>query len=303
MNIIITGATGFIGTNLIRLISEKLPEVVILAPCRNLEKAATQFKDYECQISLVKSDDWKSITEFAPEVVIHLAALSTSRNDFDTIEHLVDSNITYGVKLLSSIGSCDSLKLFVNVGSFSEYLRSVREIDDAYLYSATKSAFRYFVKYYADLCGFKYITAVPYSVYGGVSKVKRVFDYMLEASNSAEPVPMSDGHQVLDFIHVDDVCDFFLTVLNDLIKFSSLEQGKEFHLGTGSGHSLRDTAGIIETLSKSRLNIDWGALPYRARDTMCSVAPIMLNDGLWVSKISISAGIAMFMNEKNKNEL
>lgn len=187
------------------------------------------------------------------------------------------------------------MKLFVNTGSFAEYKKGPRKIDNAYLYSATKSAFRPILDYYANLSGYKYLTVVPYSVYGGKSKVKRIFDYLIESIGSTEPVGMTKGEQILDFIHVEDVCNFFISTINDYKKYMNLEQGCEFHLDTGIGYSLRQVATMMEDITNVKLNIDWGKLPYRDRDIMYAVAPISSNETDWTAQIKLKEGLQKYL--------
>jgi hypothetical protein len=56
------------------------------------------------------------IVHFRPELVYHLATLSTSRNDYDIIHPMIEANIEFGVKLLHFISITQSVKLFVNIG-------------------------------------------------------------------------------------------------------------------------------------------------------------------------------------------
>lgn len=296
MKVIITGATGFIGRNLVNNILQNQINIDLLLPCRDIVGATTLFNTHRFHnIRVVSSEDWTSITDFKPEIVIHLAAFSSSNHDVDTIGRLFESNIMYGIKLLNALHNCPSMRLFVNTGSFAEYRMGPWTIDNAYLYSATKSAFRPLLDFYAKLSGYKYITAIPYSVYGGKSNVKRLFDYMLNAINSKEPVDMTGGEQVLDFIHVDDVCEFYLSTILNFEKYMNFNQGKEFHIGTGFGHSIREVAHIIESITGKSLNVNWGALPYRERDTMYAVAPISGNENMWHSKVALQEGIQKYI--------
>ena len=60
------------------------------------------------------------------------------------------------------------------------------------------------------------MTAIPYSVYGGKMTVKRLMDYIKESMDSENPVDMTPGEQILDFIHVNDVASFFTHVLKNM---------------------------------------------------------------------------------------
>jgi CDP-paratose synthetase len=300
MRVLITGATGFIGQNLIPRLSE-LSETTAMLLCRDVSNAMVKYKDIpQHQVQIVAAEDWDAVIQFNPDIVLHLAAFSTAANDWVSADKLLDANIVYGTHLLLALSQCPALKIFVNTGSFAEYRYGPRHIDNAYLYSATKSAYRAIVDYYARLDGYKYITAVPYSVYGGKPTVKRIMDYMMDAMDAPSPVDMTAGEQVLDFVHVDDVVEFYLSVCQQPNAFLQMEQGYEFHLGTGRGHTLREVARELENITGRSLNIHWGGRPYRERDTMYAVAPISYNSevGLWRSHISLREGLARFVHAR-----
>ena len=289
--LLITGATGFIGQNLLPEIINQFPGIRILTVNRLAGKAINMFPFKQCEhIEGLQSE---TIQRFNPEIAFHLATLTTAGNSFCYIKPMIETNIAFGTELLSILGDCTDFKLFVNTGSFAEYASGAGQIDDAYLYAATKSAFRVLVDYYARLRGFKYITATPYSVYGGRPTVKRLMDYLIESIHAGNPVSMTGGAQVLDFIHVNDVASFFVSLLSHPVLFDSLHNGEEFHLGTGIGTSIRELASMVEEISGEKCNIHWGGRPYREKDIMYAVAPAPDNrSGInWHANTSLKEGL------------
>jgi CDP-paratose synthetase len=293
--ILITGATGFVGRHLLRQFADTLNGVEILTVNRSVEKAQTLFPYSQCRH--VSIDDCQSIVDFNPDIVIHLATLSTSRNDAEIIKPMLEANLEFGLRLLSILSACRRMKLFVNVGSFAEYRHGDARQNAAYLYTATKSAFRHFVDYYSSLNNFKYITAVPYTIYGEGDTAKKIMDYIRESLDSPTPVRMTRGEQILDFIHVDDVARFFVkTVENFHTIEKTLASGSEFFLGTGTGVSIRNLAKMIEIAENKTCNIEWGGLPYRPLDVMYAVAPVEKNNKIidWAAKILLAEGIGKY---------
>lgn len=292
MKILITGATGFVGRNLVKELN-KMSGTRLLIVSRDSVKSKEIFDDasiLHCELT-----DRETITGFNPEIAIHLAAKLTSSNATEVIDDLIDSNIRYGVKLLDVLKDCPDFKLFINFGTFAEYLCGAEGINNAYLYSATKTAFRAFLDYYSDLGGFKYIHIAPYTIYGGESKQKKIIDLIKESLTAKEPKKMSGGEQILDFIHVDDVVGFIVFLLQKPMKTATLRNGETIYLGTGTGTSLRQLASKIETASGRKCNIAWGALPYRERDVMHAVAPIgKLIELGWKPTISLDDYIQRF---------
>ena len=295
MKILITGATGFVGMNLMPMLVKEVKGTQVLVLARNVEKAQTLFPYSECQFA--RADDWNAVKAFNPECALHLASLCTSRNDSDIVMPLIETNITFGVKLLDALRECSALRLFVNTGTFAEYRFGTETFNNAYLYSATKTAFRSFVDYYSQLGGYKYVNVIPYSIYGGIPTVKRLMDYILESMDSPEPVDMTAGEQILDFTHVDDLCRFYVHLVKHIDLMATIRNGESFHIGTGQGTTVRQLAQLMEEVYERKCNINWGGRPYRDHDTMHAVAPIAKNLALlgWRTEISLREGITRMM--------
>lgn len=299
MRIALTGITGFIGQALMpQLLAEGCGNEY-LTLSRSPEKAGRLYPAARYRrFTHAAATDFGSLTRFRPEVVVHLAALSTAGGATADIGPLIAANVEYGARLLDALRQCASVRLFVNTGTFAEYRGGTARPDSAYLYAATKRAFRAFVDYYASLApGFRRVTAVPYTVYGGTMTVRRLFDYMLESQRSAEPVDMTAGEQVLDFVHVSDVARFFCLAATRPERFLAAGDGREYHLGTGHGTSVRQAAALMERLSGRRCNIRWGGRPYRERDIMRAVAPVACNEPCgWKAAISLEEGMRRFLD-------
>lgn len=298
MKVALTGITGFVGQNLMPMIVEQLPDVELMTLNieTDLPKAQQLYPWKQCQHILTTELD--KLVDFNPEIVLHLATVTTERNDTQIIKPMLAANIEFGVLLLDALTRCGQLRLFVNTGSFAEYRYGPSYINDAYLYAATKSAFRYFCDYYSQLSCFKYVTVVPYTIYGGKPTVKRLMDYIIESMESVTPVDMTGGEQILDFTHVNDLAAFYVNILQNPDLFYGFNNGEEFHIGTGKGTSIRDLVSIVERVYDKKCNINFGGRPYRERDTMHAVAPIAKNLSLvnWRASIGLEQGIKMMKN-------
>lgn len=293
MKVLLTGITGFVGQNLMPMLLKECSQDSFMTMNLDISEAEEKYPaSLYANFTHVGIDDFKAVEVFNPEVVMHLATVTTARNDTEIIVPMIRANVEFGVLLLDALTRCPAMKLFVNTGSFAEFRYGNGDFDAAYLYTASKTAFRSFLDYYSTLCGFKYITAIPYSVYGGKMTVKRLMDYLKESMEAENPVDMTPGEQVLDFIHVDDIAGFFTHVLRNVDRALSVSNGTDFHLGTGRGTSIRELAEIIERKYGKKCNIHWGGHLYRERDIMYAVAPIAKNMPLmgWKAKVGIDEG-------------
>jgi nucleoside-diphosphate-sugar epimerase len=296
MNIIVTGGNGFLGRNLLpKLINEKHNILQITTDPERAEKLfGGSVKIYQFQ----KDDDnlKNVLKDFQPETVIHLASYLTANDDKATMLKLMDAGIMFLNYLLDALKE-SGLKWFINTGSFAEYYKGDGVPDPAYLYTAAKIASRVFVDYYSKAYNFNYLTIVPYTIYGSIDSQKKIIDIIYDSLSCDERVDLTPGNQVLDFIHLDDVTDFYMTCLSELDKIPGKSN---FQLGTGTGHTLRDIAALMEKHTGRKANINWGGKTYRPRDVMYAVANTSLQHHLfnWKPKISLEDGILNYINNK-----
>lgn len=291
MRILVTGATGFVGQHLI----PKLKNLDVKVVVRNINTEYSE--DIQIVYNEQKLDAFKKdVKTYNPNIVIHLASYLTSSDDINNIKNIIDSNILFTSILLESLKSTD-LELFINTGTFAEYYYNDGKENPAYFYSASKIAIKPIIKYFKNIQGFKTINIIPYTIYGGKSKSKKVIDYIFDSIDGKLYLEMTSGEQVLDFIHIDDVTDFYVHCLNNI---NLLKDEENYHLGTGKGTSIKELSNNIENLTNKKANINWGSKKYRPLDIMRAIAPIykLEKELNWKPKISIEDGIIKTIGEK-----
>lgn len=288
MNVLITGATGFVGQQLISYLNQD-KSLELICVVRDEEKAKTLLG---YNIKCVKLDKVSLLDKV--DIVVHLASFLTSRDDKEVISDLINSNVVFGVKLMDALQKHKNIK-FINIGTFAEYRSDASKPDCAYLYAATKRAFRPFLDYYANKLRWDYITLIPYTIYGGVNNQKKLIDYVKDSIDSQLPILMSPGLQVSDFVHVKDVVSCITFFIRNTQKWQG-KRGEEYHLGSGRGTTVRELASLFEKYTNKKCNIEWGGRPYRERDVMHAVAPIgKLIDLGWTPQISLEEGIKEYL--------
>lgn len=294
MRILITGATGFVGKTLIPMLCKDATNELYLL-VRNAPKARSLFKNNVVNIVDTNERTWiDNVKEVNPNIVLHLAAYFTGRHDSVSINCIIDSNIKFTTLLLEAISQTDC-EHFINIGTFSEFYYGAGEYAPNNLYSASKTSERSIIRYYQTISKWNWINVVVYSPYGRKNTCKKVLDYMVDSFNSDVPIDFTRGEQILDFIHVDDMADFFCNLISKLNNLD--EKFYEFHLGSGVGHSIREVSIIMEKIWGRKMNANWGGKEYTAQDIMYAVAPVNKNIKIlnWHSKISIEEGLQILM--------
>lgn len=293
MKILITGITGYVGSHLAeKLHEDAMHEVygIVRTESSDLPSSITQI--------VINDSLEKSVKNINPDAVIHLASYLTANSSWQDIENLISTNIQFSTKILDTLRDTDC-KYFINVGTFAEYHYSDGELIPTYVYAATKTAFRSMLKYYSGLLNFKTIHVIPYTIYGGAYKQKKVLDLLFQSLDANETLKFSPGTQKLDFVHIDDVCSFFLTLLDSLnVDNEQITNGETFHLGTGKAYSIKEVAALIENLTDRKANIAWGALKQRERDTIYACAPVGKNSDIlkWSAKTDLKDALLSLYN-------
>ena len=138
---------------------------------------------------------------------------------------------------------------------------------------------------------------VPYTIYGGNADQRKIIDLIADSLGASKHTELTPGEQVLDFIHIDDVVDFYCLMVE---QYETVRDDMNFYLGTGRGHNLRQLTEMMEELTGQQANINWGGRPYRERDTFYSVANISQQYRMWKwkPKISLKDGLFKYFNER-----
>jgi CDP-paratose synthetase len=297
IKVLITGGTGYIGSNLVKkmLINNNLDITLVV---RDINSAKELFMD---SVNYIECGDLKifiyDIEKLLPNIVIHLAAYSTSSDMPNEIRRLIESNIIFTSNLLIALSNI-KIDLFINTGSFSEYHYNNNLISPTYFYSTTKSSARYMIEYFSKKNSFNFINMILYTVYGKKSKNKKIIDYVIESLDSKESIAMSDGKQILDFVHIDDVVNFFYTIIvnNKNIKNSRID----YFIGTGQCFSIRELVIKIENITSKKANIAWGKNKSRKIDTIKACASIesVTKELNYEIKILLDEGLKKYIGSK-----
>lgn len=263
MNILVTGATGFIGTNLTREL-RKEHNLFILG----------QFDGDPEKLDLpgyIMDDDINKLADYIKnnqiEGVIHLASLYLTVHTPEQIKDLVSSNVYFGTAVLEAASLAGTVKWFLNTGSiWQNYNVKGMEYNPVNLYAATKQAFIDMAKYYTDVFGIKFCTLKLCDTYGPNDTRRKIFKLFKDYSESGEVLKMSPGEQLIDLLYITDIVAGFAQLVKLLSE--GVDLNSEYVLSSGQQIPLKELASMFIKVSGRNLNIEWGGLPYRKREVM-----------------------------------
>lgn len=288
-NFIVTGGTGFIGSNLIKKLI-KLDYKVSLV-CRD-KSDLSDLDDYKDKIKVYRHNgDINKLISFFKEsnasCVFHLASLFIAEHKSENIEDLIYSNLKFSTEIIEATQK-SGIKYFINTGTSWQHYEN-DEYNPVCLYAATKEAFEKIIDYYVKAKGLKAITLKLFDTYGREDKRNKLINNLKEISISKKTLDMSGGEQKIDLTYIDDIIDGYIKSY-EYIKVNEKISHEKYALCSGRVVSLKELISIFEKETGYKLNINWGSRAYREREVMnpWSNYEILPN---WKSKISIEEGV------------
>lgn len=266
MKILITGATGFIGQNLIKsLVNQDHTLTAIIRSNSDTTSIDPRVKIFYYSSDIAELEMLFQNHQF--DGVIHLASLFLASHNPKDITPLIQSNIQFGTELLE-VCKQTNVKWFLNTGTFWQHYES-----DSYnpvnLYAATKEAFEVIAKYYTQTSELIFTTIKLNDTFGPNDTRNKVFNLWQKIAASQESLDMSGGEQIIDISYIDDVIFAYDLLINQLGSSQKAElHNRAFALSSPERMSLKDLAVLYQKATDSQLNINWGKRPYREREVM-----------------------------------
>jgi nucleoside-diphosphate-sugar epimerase len=275
--LLLTGATGFIGSSLLdRLVESDLVddfeinviERYVTGRYGNLDRTiSTHFADLR-DFSSVRG----IIKLVQPDIVIHLAAISPVSYSYDHPSDVMETNLQGTINVAEACKkNCENLEAFIFAGTTEEYGttsdRPAREESRCFPnspYSVSKHAATEYLLYLFRAFEFPSIISRATNTYGRKSDthffVEKLIYQMLR--NPAGKVYVGETEQIRDFMYVDDHTNAYLTLLQNREKCL----GKIFNFATGEARPLYETIEIISKLTDFKGEIISDTVPKRPLD-------------------------------------
>lgn len=287
MRVLLTGASGFIGSHVARALIWRGDEV--LAVVRSAARL-DRLRDIEDQLKLIRLDLSQEhagvvLANLTPDVTVHLAWYAEPGSYL----HAVEENLR---SLRSSIGLLEHL---VNVGCprivcAGTCVEPLAGKDPARpkprsVYSATKSALHEVIARLAEV-GFGAACAHIYYPYGPFEDQRRFIPTLLRRLAENEIVPVTRGEQLRHYMHVEDVA-------SAIIAIATHEVSGSIDVCAGDPVRLFDVIDVIGRLTGKRDLIGIGEVPYSKTEFMSAIGdPARLEEIGWTPEYELEDGLA-----------
>lgn len=291
MKYLLTGATGYIGCNICKKFTENNDSLYCLIRESSNENLIPKAPNIHVLKFQKYEEIYKIINDSEPSTVIHLAAACISQHKKYDIDTLIDSNIKFPTILLQAMVE-SNVTNFINIGTSWQNNNGV--YNPTCLYTATKQAFLDILQYYKNNNKINAVTLKLFDTYGPSDPRPKIMNLLKKTWQTSEKLKTSPGEQLLDFIFISDVVDAILH--SAVLLESNIRLKDEYHISSKNPISLRRLVETIEEITRRKLNIEWGAIPYRQNEIMY---PWEGGEWLpdWKPKITLYNGIiATFRN-------
>lgn len=256
MTVLVTGATGFIGRNVVAQLARD--GVPVVAAGRRPEGLGDGGIPFEAVDLLEPGAPARLIARVRPTRLIHLAWNATPGRFWTAPDNLDWAAATFSLLRAFAEGGGERAVL---AGSCAEYdwtgegrLREDSPIVPATFYGVVKDATRRAVCAFGDQTGLSVAWARIFWLYGPGEARNRLVSDVASALSLRQPVETTEGFQQRDFLHVEDVAGAFVAAL------SSSHRGP-FNVGSGSPVAVRHLIGILASELGGSERVAFGARP------------------------------------------
>lgn len=293
---LVTGATGFIGSHLVRaLVNEgwvvdvvvrRSSDQVALADVRT--RLSTHLHDGSAERLL------EILADARPDVVFHLASYFKSEHDSTDLEQIVSTNVLFAAQLAEAMVRTGATRL-VNSGTIWQHFGD-RDYSPMNLYAASKQAAEALLRYYAERRAMKVITLELSDTYGPGDRRRKLIPLLKDAVRRGDRLELSPGHQLINLTHVDDVVMAFKIGAMHLLD-GHAQAMERYSASSSNWLTIRELVGLLGRVIGKDIDVAWGARPYTGQEIMTVMKGSPPLPG-WSASVSLANGLqSLFAGE------
>ena len=305
MKVLITGVTGFIGSEIARKLSQDSDvDVVGLVRVSSNTNMFDPIKDIINNIDVRYGNftDYHSIKKIvkdvAPQYIIHVGAQTSVRHSFELPMEFNEANYLGTINLIHAALEVASFKKFIFASTMETYgwqpvkkpFKEDFSQNPASPYAVSKVACEDYIRMAQKAYGLPYLISRACNTYGRKTNTSFVTEYIASTMLKNEAVYLGTPNSVRDMMYVEDHVDAYLKMLKSNVVNDT------FNFGTGSQTPMKEIAEKLKKLTgfKGKIvhsfppNYPWRPVVEDFLSLDAAKAKKMLG---WAPKYSLDAGL------------
>jgi len=230
-NILITGSTGFVGSNLLNNLYNGNKIYLIIRKRNQVKNLIKKYKNVNIIFYNKINELNKKLKNYKIDIVIHCATHYVKKHNYYDIKKLNDSNILLGNILLENLKNM-KVKKFINFSTTWEDYNSIKD-NNYNLYSAYKKGFGIILNYYEKILStIKFYNVMISNTFGKSDNRLKITTVLKNNHKKNKLTEIVSKNLIVNLLNVNDISSAITLIIKKNIKPGKylLKNNKDFKI-------------------------------------------------------------------------
>ena len=291
MKIFITGANGFIGSNLTKALVKLQHDVFATSQNNtNLVILKNDIRFKTCKLENIESLS-ADIIEFNPDAVVH-CAWEGGNSYSDIYDANQFDNVKYSHALLKTLCNLNNIH-FIGIGSASEYGTNINVISEEEKenpttpYSISKFSFKMVSEHYCGTNNIAWSWIRPFYTYGPYDITTRLIPKTIISCLRGDSIELNSCSSIIDYLFIEDFVGGLINIIEKRLE-------GVYNICSSEQIEIKSIVNSIHELCQSKSKISFNKDLDRKNfpNFICGTNKKLINNtDTWRPKINITDGL------------